>query len=178
VGSPLSDDAFAIFSIDGSRIATIDRAVPQASEGATFGITVADGSGDMIFSRRYEYEPVPVSSEVVDDIVDDRAARLEGAFPDLPTARAFIRENMFLPESYPPVTSAAFSDTGTLWVRREATPAEPQRWVILDQDGEPLGETTLPEGFRVHLIRGDSIWGSMTGDEGEAIVVRYRLEGE
>lgn len=176
VGSPLSDDAFAIFSQDGSRIATVNRPAAARADGATFSLTLSDGSGDTVYSREYPYEAVPVAQQVVDDIVDAHAARIEGAFPDLPTARAFVRDNMFLPPHYPPVTSATFAGEEGLWIRREAIPGGRQRWMVLDERGEPVAETTLAEGVQVHLIRGDALWGSFTDDDGVSYVVRYAIE--
>jgi len=173
VGSPLTDDAFVIFAMDGSRLVEVDRALPQGSGQATFGVTVSDGWGDTIWSRRYDYEPIEVEDDVIDRAVSLGVQRLQGAFENEADASAFVRSTMFLPNEYPPVASALFADDGTLWLQREAIGGQPQRWLILDQDGDTVAETTFPEDFRVTAIRDRTVWGVDFTDPNVPYVVRY-----
>ena len=176
VGSPLSDDAFVIFAPDGSRLVTVDRRLPSDSGTSTFGLTVSDGWGDTIYSRRYEYEPVEVDQAVIDRTVELGAQRVSGAFASAADAVSFVRSTMFLPTHHPPVTTALFAQDGTLWIQRESIAGEPQRWMVLDQDGEPIAETTLPEAVRVMTIGDGGVWGLETQEQGSASLVRYRIE--
>jgi hypothetical protein len=176
VGSPLSDDAFAMFSGDGSRLATFDRTVAAGAGTASFGVIVADETGDTIYSRRYEYTPVQVANAVIDSTVSERANQLSGAFEDPSEAPAFVRAAMFLPVYHPPVGTAVFSADETLWVRREEVPGQNQSWMILDETGEPVATATLPEGLQVMVIHSDALWGVEPDQNGVPYVVRYRID--
>jgi hypothetical protein len=176
VGSPLSDDAFAIFSADGSRLVSIDRTLPTGSGPASFGIAVSDGWGDTIYARRYEYEPIEIDQAVIDRTVAAGAARLEGAFSSPADAQEFVRSAMFLPTDYPPVNNAVFSDDGMLWLQREAIPGRPQRWMVLNEAGDPVAEATLPDHLRVVVIRDSSLWGVLSDPSGATYVVRYAID--
>jgi len=176
VGSPLSDDAFALFSPDGSQIATVDRTVAAGSGTASFGITMANGSGDTIYARRYEYTPIPIDGAVIDSTVAERARILVGAFDEPRAAAGFVRGTMFLPVYYPPVSTISFSASGNLWVRREGIPGRSQSWTVLDQTGEPIAEARLPENLDAPVIRGDAIWGVQPDEFGVPYVVRYRID--
>jgi hypothetical protein len=173
VGSPLSDDAFAIFAPDGSRIVTVDRTVAAGATGATFGVTVSDGWGDTIYSRRYDYEPLTINAAVIDTTVVERANVIEGAFENPSAARGFGRGTMFLPVYYPPVSTAAFSPSGTLWLKREDIRGQRQTWWILDDTGEPVAPASLPAGFQILVVGDDALWGLEYGDAPN--VVRYRI---
>ena len=175
VGSPLSDDAFAVFSGDGTRLATLDRAIAAGPGTASFGVTMSDGNGDTIYSRRYEYVPVPVDAALIDSIVGERANILAGAFEDPREAPGFVRSAMFLPVYHPPVSAAQFSDLGEFWVQREAIAGQDQRWMVLDEGGEPVAQATLPEGLQVMVIRRDALWGVVLDEFQVPYVVRYRV---
>lgn len=178
VGSPLSDDAFAMFLEDGTRVATIDRTIAPGSGTASFGVTTTDGEGDTIYSRRYEYEPVPIDEAVIDSVVAERAEILSAAFADPREAQTFVRSTMFLPVYFPPVSTARFSDAGDLWVGREDISGRDQTWMVLDERGEPVATTTLSNRLEVMAIRGDAIWGVETDALGVPFVVRYRIVRE
>jgi hypothetical protein len=176
VGSPLTDDAFVIFAADGSRLVEVDRRLPTGSGPATFGVTVSDGWGDTIWTRRYDYEPIEIDDDVIEAAVTLGVQRLNGAFPDEADAYTFVRSSMFLPVSYPPVATALFSHDGTLWLQREAIRDQPQRWLVLDESGETTAETTLPEDLRVMAIDADAVWGVDFANPNAPSVVRYRVE--
>jgi len=175
VGSPLSDDPFAVFDTEGTRVATVDRLVAPGAGAATFGVTVADGWGDTIWTRRYDYTPVPVENAVVDSIVAERAETLESAFDDPREATTFTRGAMFLPAYYPPVSTAAFADDGTLWLQRETVAGQQQEWLVLDEQGTPVAQAALPAGFQVMAIRDGAVWGVTYGGV-VPFLVRYRVE--
>jgi hypothetical protein len=176
VGSPLTDDAFVIFAADGSRLVEVDRRLSSGSGPATFGVTVSDGWGDTIWSRRYEYDPIEIDDDVIERTVELGVQRLQGAFESEQEAYAFVRRSMYLPTAYPPVATALFAEDGTLWLQREAVGGQPQRWLILDENGETVAETTLPEPTRVMAIRDRTLWGADFTNPEMPAVVRYRVE--
>jgi hypothetical protein len=175
VGSPLSDDAFAVFDHDGTRVATIDRLVAPGAGTATFGVTLADGQGDTIWTHRYDYTPIPIENSVIDSIVTQRATTLEAAFDDAREAATFARGAMFLPAYYPPVNTAVFSDDGMLWLQREAVPGRDEEWMIIDEEGTAVARASLPVGFQVMAIHDGALWGVTYGGV-VPFVVRYRVE--
>jgi hypothetical protein len=118
---------------------------------------------------------------------------------------AWIRKNQgqFLTSEIPPVppTKPAYSGfdigaDGRIWVRvhvpavkvpaDDATPPrpdqrpsmtwrEPATYDVFEVDGTFLGRIVLPPGVSLAAHRGNEIWGTTSGESGEALLVRYRL---
>lgn len=176
VGSPFSDDDFVMFNDDGTRMAAVDRTVASGPEVASFGITMTDGSGQTIYARRYEYVPVPIAPAVIDTTVADRAQVLAGAFPEPREALNFVRNTMFLPVYYPPVSTVAFSEQGQLWVGREEIRGQQLTWTVLDESGDPVAEIRTPDGVRIMHVGVDEVWGVELDEDGVPYLMRYRIE--
>jgi hypothetical protein len=53
---------------------------------------------------------------------------------------------------------------------------EPSTFDVFERDGTWLGTVTLPPNTRFAEARGRRLWVIGTGEQGEDIVVRYRIE--
>jgi hypothetical protein len=51
------------------------------------------------------------------------------------------------------------------------------RWVILGEDGRPLGAVEVPGHVRPAWSRGDAFWAVDTDEMGVPWLVRYRMRG-
>ena len=85
---------------------------------------------------------------------------------------------MSMPQFQPPVYQVAWpwlDDDGSLWLRREQTPGDTQRWLVLDAAGMPRGQVEVPRRIRLGYPRGDVLWAAELGEYDVPWVVRYRL---
>lgn len=106
-----------------------------------------------------------------------------------------------VPRTKPPYRGFLIGQDGRIWVRRhvtaeqsevealEATPDRPpsRSWIepvvydVFEPEGTYLGEVRIPKGTSLMLTRGETAWGTRTGESGEIYVVRLRiapLEGD
>ena len=122
---------------------------------------------------------------------------------DYEAANDWMRKNQgrFMTSAIPPIpdTKAPYSglrigERGRIWVRRSVTaehtdagqPTRPDRpppitWVepavydVFEPDGTYLGEVHVPRHTGLDVIRGDTAWGTRTGEQGELHIVRLRV---
>lgn len=160
-----SDHTLVDLASEGGRIAVVERPVAASPDLATYRVSSVTASGDTLFSVEVPYEPIPVPGELVDSIVDRYA---EGG-----RSRSRIRETLFFPDHYPPVSDVVAGEDGTVWVGRERRPGAPRAWDILGPDGALLAHMETPGGFRLHQAREGEIWGVITDELDVPYVVRY-----
>ena len=98
----------------------------------------------------------------------------------LPGAREMIRKGLEFPEYLPAVRQGVLGKDGTLWLARGDGPeGEPTRWLVVDPNGVPLGETVLPPGSSAGAMQviGNRIWIPMQDDSGLLWLARLRIGG-
>lgn len=181
-GALLADQPFAtpflpVTSAHGSPVAVLGDPRPKSGQGGVLDITVLRSLQDTVWSQSFTYEGVPLSAAVVDQVVGERVRRLSReAFPDRDDAEAQFRAEMSLPDHVPPLSGGLFADDGSLWLRRADTLADVQRWTVIDPQGVPIAEVTLPRSLKVEVVRSTSLWGVDTDELGVPYIVRYAIE--
>lgn len=157
---------------DGSRIGslTTDLSGPEAG---TFRVSVYDEWGEPVFSRAYPFTGISIPEGVVDSVLEARAERTRNT----ELKRVYQTDMKHrVPPVYPPVEAIVLGVDGRtrigLYGGEEGEP-----WLVLDPQGEPLGQVTLPAGVRLWVADGDYIWGTERNDFDVESIVRYRLEG-
>lgn len=164
--------ASPVVSADGSRVAMVEEGM--AGDRPTFQVTAVRSTRDTVWAHEYSFEPVPISAQMVDSAVAQKAAGLNPEnFPDRVDAERQIREGLDLPDHLAPVSDGVFADNGDLWLRREGIPGEDQRWSVLDSTGAPVGRITLPRGLAVKAIRSNTLLGVETDPLDVPYLVRY-----
>jgi hypothetical protein len=176
LNQPFAAASVFVISADGLRLAVADAGGAAGRSRATFRVSVLGSIRDTIWSNSYAFEPTPIAPFMVDSSVSAMAGGLNReAFPDLAEAEGQIRQRLSLPDHLPPVSGGAFSDDGSLWLRREDIPGRDQRWTVLDSAGAPLARIMLPRTLRVEVVRSNMLWGVETDELGVPYVVRYRI---
>ena len=181
-GAQLTNQPFVtpflpVISAHGSPVAVLGDPRTTSGRGGVLEVTVLRSLQDTVWSRTFSYEGLPLTESVVDRVVTEKVRRLSReAFPDRDDAEGQIRAEMSLPDHVPPLSGGLFADDGSLWLRREDTGAEVQRWIVLDPQGVLVAEVVLPSSLKVEVVRYRSLWGVDTDELGVPYVVRYAIE--
>lgn len=172
----LRDDPLTPFAQSG-RVATIDRRFPKSKHDAQFVVTVRALQGDLVYSRRYQYEPVAFDPALADSFVAYAARRAvaAGAFTTPRAAEGAVRKLIEAPAFHAPVSAAMFSADGTLlWINREAV-RNPRVWVAHNSQGEIVGTLEVPPHVQLRWIGAGSAVGVEKDQFGVEYLVRFRF---
>lgn len=148
----------------GDRFATVHA---ERGSRASYRVSVVRATGDTLFSRAYEYRPVPIPRAVFDSVIQQRSGRG-------PTEFREAWRSMTAPAGYPPIERLVLGRDATTWLE-EYTAAGNRTWRVLDQRGEVVGRIQLPRTVRLLAATREAIWGTETDDDGLQHIVRYRV---
>lgn len=152
---------------DGTGLVLADRPVPVEAASAAFRLTRVTSTGDTTFSVEMPYEPVPVPEAHVDSVLETMSGG--------PMSEAELREVLYFPETYPPVSRLVAGTDGTVWVAREERPGRPLLWEVYAPDGSPLARLRTPPGLTVHQADRTQLRGTVTDELDVPYVVRYAV---
>lgn len=173
---PVSDAPLVEFAPDG-RTLVVNRAIADAP---VIGVIALDEGGDTLWSRQYGYQPERMPEQEVDSIYRSRIegfqrfTRLEGRLSDS-EAEAAYRQSVQIPEYRPPVRSLLAAADGRLWLEWSAAPGAPVTWWVLDRDGGPAAQFTVPRPLAARAADGGSVWAVETDELDVPYVVRHDL---
>ena len=172
-------------TIDDSGLTVLDRRTPESVDGAAVHVTRIDVRGDTLFHTRLPYTPEPLLPEQVDSAV---SATTEGMFSFMSRSQegltrasleSDLREATFTPRFIPWAVAPLVTLHGETWVRlRASTRVGSTEWRVLDAAGDPSGTVFTPDGLRVLLVDGDSVYGVEQDEFDVDYIVRYRLADE
>jgi hypothetical protein len=142
----------------------------EGPDAGTFEVQVDDVFGGVLYTRRYPFEPIPITQEMRDSILE---ARLENAPPELAGP---MRRGAVFPPFLPPIAGFVGGMDNTIWIRMADTP-EGRTYRIYDPEGEPVGTLTLPVNLRIAVadLSEGLIWAIDRDEYDVESVVRYRL---
>jgi len=150
---------------DASGVVWVVRDPATASEQG-FQVLRVDAAGDTLFARRYSYEPVPTSAAEI-------RAEVRAGFSEM--LRERVGDQIWVPETYPPVSQVATTSSGHLWLAREEG-QDPTVWWVLDAEtGDHLATLELPDGELVLEALGDQLVTRRTDDFDVEYIRRYRI---
>ncbi|MGD2136552.1 MAG: 6-bladed beta-propeller, partial [Gemmatimonadales bacterium] len=160
-------------------IVRVERSAATAVVPSTFVVTKTTLTGDTVFSRSFEYTPIPISEVLVDSVVRVRAEQVSssrlGSPPTAARAAELARASFYQPACHPPVSMLVLGRDGTIWLRREDAGAALVEWNVLAGNGDPLGTVLLPRGLRVLEAERGTVWGSEYDELDVPYIVRYRV---
>lgn len=168
---PLRSGTFHDLSSDGTRLA-----VCQAGNAATdrmFSIEVFNAAGERLWQRGVPYTPVRVSRKDAELVLDQAMQVFDGSsLPQQLLNRA--REEIVLPEFYPPVSDVIVTNQGQVWVRGPGLPASDIRWDIFDDRGAHIGWVAVPTGFDILDVDGRRVLVTYSDELGVPHLQVYR----
>ncbi|MCY3613795.1 MAG: 6-bladed beta-propeller [Bacteroidetes bacterium] len=127
-------------------------------------ITVsADGSTrDTI---RYEHEPVPITD-----------AEMAEAMPEEPNYRELV-EAREPHETKPAFQTLVVDEMSRIWIKLSSPENAVQaEWLVLSQESQAVGRTTLSAAVDLEVIRGSYAYGIYHGDDAAPMVVVYKIK--
>jgi hypothetical protein len=170
----------------GEGLLDVERPAAASADPATFQVTRQDIRGGIVYARSYGYTPVPYSNGMLDTLAARAistapAIFMDGALisqPAVPVDAATLgvmRGAMQFPDFQPPVRRGFVGEDGTLWLLREQVIGSPDRWLVLDARGNPLGHVVTPANFRPAWSSGDTLWAVLPDADDVPWLIRYRL---
>jgi hypothetical protein len=165
-----SDAALTIVDPSALRFFIVDRSVTTTPQSASFRVLALGlNRGDTIWDRSYAYTPKRVERARADSLLA-AAERLTSSGHSL---RA-IRDALFIPDYYTPITSGAAGTDGSLWLRREEGPTTVDYWVVA-KDGTLVASVTVPANVDLMAATDTQAWGVETDEYDVPTVIRYRI---
>jgi len=167
-----SDATIVVLTPDGQGLYVVDRAPATSTGSATFRVVAFAPDGRTRWNRSYSYTARRVEQARSDSLwreVQRRFRRSEHAEAD-------VRRALFLPEFYPPITSAFAGRDGALWLRREESKEADVAYVVISADGTSKATLSVPLGLTLVAADGNRVWGVQKDEFDVPTVHRFRLE--
>ncbi len=158
---PFGNRGFWHVSSDGTAVYVVRNSTGESGEHG-FHIARFAPTGELVYARDYNYDPLPLTDRVFDMVVSDFLTGIEGfrrgGVNPPPVDERVIRKALARPRFLPPVTRVLPSRDGSLWIRREEGEAASTKWDVIGQDGEVTGSVSLPRDLDVRRIEGRRLW--------------------
>lgn len=141
-------------------------------------------SGDTLWRRSLELDPVPLTEERVANRVDELAANVLRVAqstsptrqPSRSTVKDWLRDSMFTSDHLPPVDALQVASTGEIWLRTWHESDTVRAWYSFPPDPSvPPREVLLPKWLGVLDATDTHVWGTRTDSLGVPHVVGRRL---
>ena len=174
--APITDEPLFGVTSDGSAVVLVTREAATSGTASTFRVTKLSIGRDTLFSRAYEYAPVPLAGANGDSLVNELARRIASSGRvTIAQAEEATRRAIFLPRFRPPVSELQMGRDGTTWLRREEGDGPDVEWNVLDEDGQLIARVALPRVLRVYAADREHVWGVVKDELDVDYVVRYRV---
>ena len=162
---------------DGKLLAELTVPLPTQREGE-YRVTVLRATGDTVFSKFFPYRGEPISQRSRDSalaVVGPVPGHLINVPKDLPErVREEARSRM--PSWWAPLETVLVGLDGSIWVGHRHD-GETRSYLILNSDGEIIGDLLVPHSMRIRQATASRIWVTATDADGLSDVVRYRVVG-
>lgn len=130
---------------------------------------VAFGDGRGRTQKRWTFETpaIAIPREVRDSVLDLHALNTG-------VSRAVISRTVAIPPTFPSVTAVVATSDRTVWLRTEGD-REVAQWTVFTMSGQMLYRVRVPAGFQVMEVKGNTVYGVATDDDGAPQVVSYGI---
>lgn len=154
---------------DGERVAVVS---PMPADSGAFRVTVVNGQGDTVYSRRYAVEGWRVPRAIVDSFM--KTVQPFGRYSADQVRDTIAKQ---IPAFSSPVTGVLVGIDHSVWVSIRVPRADPKeaRWFVIDSAGDPAGIATFPRGSRWAEVSLNRLW-VVENDrvKQRSTIVRYR----
>lgn len=173
---PFPDSRIIMLNRSGRGLVIVDRAVVQQDE-PRFIVTRVGVSGDTVFSRAFTYTPLPIPDSEVDSIANAFVESVVESFGASVrrAAEEQTRARLYRPAHRPPVQAAHVGADGSIWLKLSSISDSSSTWLVLHEDGNPVGTVHLPSGLQIREARDGTLWGTINNELDVPYIVRYSV---
>lgn len=169
---PFADHPLWELAPDGSHVVVVDRAVAIAEP--RFRVSVVGADGVVLRDAMLPYRPVPIPADLVDSIVGRLVAFTKQWISTDVESR--VRDALYHPAHFPPVTKVLPAADGTIWLRLEEAPGDSVRWQVLSSDLSPRAELWTAKALRLFHVDDDRVYGVIYDSLDVPAIVRLCVE--
>lgn len=146
---------------------------------SVFSLAWRSSGGAVRTTTTVPYIPLKLQPDAVRETRRLWGEMLGELFAGEPRGRltALVREAVFVPAYYPPVTAVMAGNDGSTWVRR-AGPGDTATWMVFDARGRQLAYVSAPASVALHAATATHAWGVSTNANDVPIVTRFRLQAQ
>ncbi len=174
---PLPERPLVTFFPDGSGMVAVERWQANSADTASYRVRVWGPNGGVESDFPVPY--TPSLAEGWEDVeLDKLRARSDAAsLPPVDLERVLKAfEESWSPRQFiPPVTGLSAGSGGIIFVRREESGDDDQRWDMLSRDGELVGVLLAPEGMSVLEGNDETVWGLVRDELDVPYIVSFEI---
>jgi hypothetical protein len=148
-------------SADGGVVADAYAPTAGADSGAMI-VTVRDGNGRVLYTRRYPMQLTALTSRDADSLMRRYAV----------PGKASGSAGAFHPTIYAPLQAIIATRDSSVWIG-ERTTAAGTRWLLLDAIGKLRGAVLLPPGVRLRAADRGALWATEGDGTPQPHLIRY-----
>ncbi len=141
------------------------RGIQQHAEVTVVSFRAGGGQAQKRWT--FETPAIAIPREVRDSVLDLHSLNTG-------VSRAVISRTVAIPQTFPSVTAVVATSDRTVWLRTERDRAEAQ-WTVFTMSGRVLYRVRVPAGFQVMEVKGNTVYGIATDDDGVPQVVSYSI---
>lgn len=171
---PFNDAAVVDVAPDASHVVIVEREVPEQGREAFYRIVKVGLEGDTMVANPVAYAPVQIPEAAKVEAIESITEQVSRGEP-MSETRRLVRESIYLPEYYPPVSEVSVGSDGRIWVRRNLPEEGMVRWDLLSPRGTPIAHLSLPSRLRILESAGEMVWAQWRDGLDVTYVVQYRL---
>jgi hypothetical protein len=173
---PFSDaDLFDVDPAGRWFVAVSRPAAAAGSRMAAFVLAWRSPDGVLRRTTTVPYAPARLPLSVVDDTLAVYTNLMGNAFTvERGRLTGILRDAVYAPASYPPVTAVMAANDGSTWVRRGGGGAA-ATWMVFDARGRLAAYVTAPANATLLAATATQAWGTVVNEHDVQIVTRFSL---
>lgn len=165
----------------GEGLVLLEQTHPPDDNSGTLLLTRIDGDGSIASQTQFAYRPRPLRKETADSIVNQIAANWSrklsriGRPVDEAAARNNVEEDLALPKYWPAADRVLLGTDGSVWFRRQGSPADTDIWDVIRPDGTLHGQLRVSSSLLLQQVSMGSIFATSLGQHDIPVVVHFGL---
>jgi hypothetical protein len=176
---PIPYHELVAYAPDGTWIAVVDRAAPGMPEVGELPVHAISVEGDTLWSRTFNYQPIPIPQTLIDSILDERTENRRQTMirtgGNLADVREWVESRYTFPGHRPPIQTALIGQDGRLWLEWTDPADGPGEWWALSSEGVPAGRIRPTQRIRPLAAGDEVVWALEMNELDVPFVVRYRI---
>ncbi len=149
---PLRSSSLWKVDTEGRSIVVVHRPIADSQESAHFLLERYTVTGNKLFTRRFRYTPLRVSSVEADTLLAGYIRFWSNQVPR-PVAQRLARDSLGVPEFHPPIAQIAIGTDGSIWLRRSGLVRRDVEWLVHAPDGRLIATVRTPPNLSIMHVQ-------------------------